>query len=176
MTTSTAYLLLIGLTALERLAELVVSRRNAAWSFARGGIEVGTGHFPYMVVLHTLFLVACPVEVLLLNRGFTPWLGGTMVLACVGTQALRWWCITSLGRRWNTRVIIIPGMPPVQAGPYRFMKHPNYAAVVLEGLALPLVHNAWWTAIGFTVLNAWMLKTRIACENTALERLVEQPQ
>jgi methyltransferase len=87
-------------------------------------------------------------------------------------QGLRWWCIATLGRQWNTRVIVIPGAPRVTGGPYRLLSHPNYVAVVLEGVALPLVHTAWITAIGFTVLNAALLRTRIKVENAALARLL----
>jgi len=81
---------------------------------------------------------------------------------------LRWWCITTLGPRWNTRVVVVPGLPLVRTGPYRWFKHPNYVAVVVEGFALPLVHSAWLTALAFTVLNAMLLRVRIRTENEAL--------
>lgn len=110
------YAILIGLTALERLVELRVSLRNAAWSLAQGGTEHGRGHYPFMVVLHTGFLVACVAEVVLLERVFTPWIGLPMLVLAVGCQALRWWCISTLGQRWNTRVIIVPGLPRVTGG------------------------------------------------------------
>lgn len=166
-----AYSALIGLTGLERLVEVAVSLRNAAWSMAQGGVEHGRGHYPFMVVLHTGFLAACVAEVWLLDRPFLPWLGVPMLVLALFCQGLRWWCITSLGRRWNTRVIIVPGLPPVTGGPYRWIRHPNYVAVVLEGLALPLIHSAWITALAFTILNAALLIVRIRCENTALASL-----
>ena len=162
---------LIGLTALERLVELRVSLRNAAWSLAQGGTEHGRGHYPFMVVLHTGFLVACVAEVFVLERVFTPWAGLPMLALALGCQALRWWCISTLGQRWNTRVIIVPGLPRVTGGPYRFFNHPNYVVVALEGLALPLVHGAWLTAIAFSVLNAGLMWVRIRCENAALATL-----
>ena len=84
---------------------------------------------------------------------------------------LRWWCITTLGQQWNTRVVVIPGAARVDGGPYRFFSHPNYVAVVAEGIALPLVHTAWITALVFTVLNAALLGVRIATENAALATL-----
>ena len=149
--------LLVAATALERLAELVVSARHARWSFARGGVESGRGHFPAMVALHTGLLVACVVEVHVADRPFVPLLGWVALAGVLLSQALRWWCISTLGPRWNTRVIVVPGLPLVQAGPYRWFHHPNYVAVVLEGLALPLVHSAWLTAAAFTVLNAVLL-------------------
>jgi methyltransferase len=161
--------LVVVATALERLAELVVSARNARWSFARGGRESGRDHFPAMVALHSALLVACVVEVHVAERPFIPAVGWTALAAVVASQALRWWCIATLGPRWNTRVIVVPGLPLVDRGPYRWLRHPNYVAVVVEGLALPLVHTAWVTALVFTVLNAvLLLGFRIPAEERAL--------
>lgn len=164
---------LIALTALERLAELVVSARNARWSFARGAVESGRGHFPPMVALHTGLLLACLVEVHAADRPFVAWLGWPALVLVLASQALRWWCIATLGPRWNTRVIVVPGLPLVSRGPYRWIPHPNYVAVVVEGIALPLVHTAWVTALGFTVLNAiLLLGFRIPAEERALQAAV----
>ena len=165
------YTLLIALVGAERIAELVVSKRNLAWSRARGGTEYGAGHYPVMVVLHTALLAGCLIEVAALHRPFIPALGWPMLAVVVAAQGLRWWCITTLGRRWNTRVVVIPGAARVTGGPYRVIPHPNYVAVVIEGIALPLVHTAWLTAVVFTVLNAVLLRTRIRVENTALASL-----
>ncbi|WP_230684788.1 isoprenylcysteine carboxyl methyltransferase family protein [Cellulomonas sp. JZ18] len=166
----TLYVVVVALTAVERLAELVVSSRNARWSFERGGVESGRGHFPAMVLLHTALLVACVVEVLVADRPFVPWLGWPALVLVVASQALRWWCIGTLGPRWNTRVIVVPGLPLVARGPYRWFRHPNYVAVVVEGIALPLVHTAWVTALVFTVLNAvLLLRFRIPAEERALQ-------
>lgn len=162
------YYLLILAVGLERLAELVVSKRHAAWAMQRGGKEYGRGHYPVMVAVHTGLLVGCVVEVWALDRPFIPVLGWSMLAVVLASQALRWWCVASLGRRWNTLVIVVPGLPLVDRGPYRWLKHPNYVAVVLEGLALPLVHSAWITAIAFTVINAFVLAVRIRVENAAL--------
>jgi methyltransferase len=166
------YVVLIVAVAAERLAELVVSRRNLAWARTRSGREYGFGHYPFMVVLHTGLLVACLVEAS--HRSFVPALGWPMLAVVLLAQALRWWCITVLGPRWNTRIIVIPGLPLVDGGPYRWMRHPNYVAVVVEGIALPLVHTAWITAVVFTVANAGLLRVRISSENAALtEALTE---
>jgi methyltransferase len=171
VSTQLAFTLVIALTALERLAEVRLSLRNAAWSFARGGVEHGREHFPAMVALHTAFLVAMPLEVWALERPFLPLVAVPAALLAVGSQALRWWCITTLGPRWNTRVIIVPGLAPVRSGPYRFIAHPNYVAVVIEGLALPLLHGAWLTAAAFTALNALLLRERLRVEDAALATL-----
>jgi methyltransferase len=162
------YSVLVGLVAVERLAELVVAKRNMAWSLARGGRETGFGHYPFMVVLHTGLLAGCLLEVWLAERDFTPVLGWPMLALVIASQALRWWCIRTLGPQWNTRIIVVPGLPRVTGGPYRLFPHPNYVAVVVEGFALPLVHDAWLTALVFTVLNAGLLTVRIRAENDAL--------
>ncbi len=175
MSTELLFTLLVGLVGLERLAELVVSKRNAAWSFARGGVETGQRHYVVMVVLHTGLLVGVLAEVWLRRPDFQPALGWTMLALAVASQGLRWWCITTLGRRWNTRVMVVPGLPLVSGGPYRLLPHPNYVAVVVEGFALPLVHSAWWTAVAFTVLNAALLRVRIRVEEAALRSAAEPP-
>ncbi|MEU4088845.1 isoprenylcysteine carboxyl methyltransferase family protein [Streptomyces aureus] len=162
------YALLVAAVAAERVGELVVARRNERWSRARGATEAGRGHYPVMVALHTALLVGCPAEVRLADRPFLPVLGWSMLAVLAGAQALRWWCITTLGHRWNTRVIVVPGLPLVARGPYRLLRHPNYVAVVAEGLALPLVHTAWVTAALFTLADAALLTVRIRCENRAL--------
>jgi methyltransferase len=95
-------------------------------------------------------------------------LGWPMLVLVMASQALRWWCIATLGKQWNTRVIVVPGMPLVTKGPYRLLRHPNYVAVVVEGAALPLVHSAWLTACAFALLNALLLGVRIRVEDRAL--------
>lgn len=172
MSSEAWFTLLVIAVGGERVAELVVSQRNARWSRARGGVETGQGHYPVMVVLHTGLLVGAVAEVWLRRPAFVPALGGAMLGLVVGSQALRWWCIATLGRRWNTRVIVVPGLAPVTAGPYRLLRHPNYVAVVVEGLALPLVHTAGITAAVFGACNAVLLRRRIRVENAALATLV----
>ncbi len=169
MTSLVWFSLLIALVAIERVAELIVSNRHAAWAFARDGVEYGKGHYPSMVVLHSALLVGALLEAWLSGRDFISLLGWTMLALVALAQALRWWCILTLGNSWNTRVIVTPGVPLVTRGPYRWIPHPNYVAVVIEGFALPLVHTSWITAVIFTVLNAWLLTVRIRSENAALE-------
>ena len=167
------YIAFVLATGVERLYELRVAKRNAATAFAQGGREYGQRHFPWMVALHTGLLLACIAEVVLLDRPFIPWLGWPMLVIAVLCQAARYWIISSLGSQWNTRVIVVPGAARVVArGPYRWFTHPNYVVVAVEGIALPLVHTAWITAIAFTVLNAvLLLGFRIPTENRALREL-----
>ncbi len=161
------YALLVVIT-FERIAELATSARHAAASLAGGGVESGRRHFPVMVALHTALLLGCWVEPAALHRAFIPALAWPMLAVVVAANALRWWCIATLGQRWSARVIVMPGMPLVKGGPYRWFAHPNYVAVVVEGAALPLVGSAWLTALTFTVLNAALLTVRLRCETRAL--------
>ncbi len=162
------YYLFIALIGAERLVELVVSRRNATWSFARGGREFGRGHYPVMVGMHAALLLSCVAEVFFAHRPFIPALGWPMVAVVAASTAVRWWCATTLGKHWNPRLIIVPGAELVRSGPYRWVHHPNYMAVAAEVAALPLVHSAWLTAIVFTIANAAVLRVRISAENRAL--------
>jgi methyltransferase len=161
------YLALLAAFALERGAELALSRRNARRTLARGGVEVGRRHYPAMVALHALLLTACAAEALLAPRP-PPAAALAAVAGAVLAQALRWWAIASLGERWSTRVVVLPGAAPVTSGPYRFLRHPNYLAVALEVACLPLAYGSWRTALGFSAANAWLLAVRIAAEERAL--------
>lgn len=165
------FVALVVLVALVRLVELSVARRHLAWARARGGVERGAGHYPVMVALHLGLLVGAPLEVWLADRPLVPVLAVGMLLLLVAAHVLRWWCIRSLGEQWNTRVVVVPGLPLVQRGPYRFLRHPNYVAVVAEGVALPLVHGAWLTALLFTVANLALLAWRVRVEEQALAEL-----
>ncbi|MHC9291149.1 isoprenylcysteine carboxyl methyltransferase family protein [Mycobacterium sp. LTG2003] len=164
-----SYTALILAVAAERLVELVVSKRNLEWSKANGGKEFGAGHYPVMVALHTGLLVGALAEGR--RRRFRPALGWPMFAVVLAAQGLRWWCITTLGRQWNTRVVVVPGASRVVGGPYRVIPHPNYVAVVAEGAALPLVRGGWITALVFSIANAVLLRTRIRVENEALQGL-----
>ena len=169
MDTRWLYVGLIGLVVLERLAELVITERNARRLRERGGFEVGVAHFVPMALLHAGLLAAAPIEVFLFGRPFYPPLGVAMLVLLAGTMALRYWAISSLGDRWTTRVFVVPGEPPAVKGPYRWLRHPNYLAVIVEVAVLPLVHTAWWTALAFSIGNVFVLKTRIRVEEEALE-------
>ncbi|MER6813007.1 isoprenylcysteine carboxylmethyltransferase family protein [Spirillospora sp. NPDC000708] len=122
------------------------------------------------MAVQVFLLAGAPLEVWLLHRPFVPALGWPMLTVAVLAQALRWWCIASLREQWNTRVVTVPGLPLVDRGPYRLLRHPNYVAVVAEGVALPLVHTAWLTASVFTVANLGMLAVRLRVENAALRQ------
>jgi methyltransferase len=167
------FTLLIALVGAERIAELIVARRHRRWARSRGGVEYGRGHYPGIVAAHVGLLGGALLEAWLLDRPFIPVLGWSMLSVAVLAQGLRWWCIAALGRRWNTRVIIVPHLPLVDKGPYRLLRHPNYVAVVAEGIALPLVHTCWLTALLFTIVDLGLLRARIRTENTALQHAAD---
>jgi methyltransferase len=161
------YLGLLALTALERVAELLLSERNARRAVAAGGAEHGRGHYPAMVVIHAAFLAACAAEALAFPTPPPP-LAWLALAGALLAQGLRWWAVASLGPRWSTRVVVVPGAPPVTAGPYRWLRHPNYLAVVVEVACLPLAFGSWRTALVFSALNAVLLRVRIHAEERAL--------
>ncbi len=168
--TRVLYTAAVAAVALLRLHEVAVSRRHAAALRARGGVEYGAEHYPWMVALHAGWLAACPAEVWLCDRPFVPQLGVPM-MAMFGLGVwLRWWAIRTLGERWTTRLIVVPGLQPVATGPYRWLRHPNYLGVVLELASLPLIHTAWITALIAGIANAAVLRERIRSEEAAMVR------
>ena len=165
-----AFTVLIGLIAVQRLWELEISKRNLRRLRARGGKEVGAGHYPWMVALHTAFLFSCLAEVWLLDRPWRPLVALVSMLVLIVAIGLRWWALNALGERWTTRVVVVPGEALVRSGPYRWLHHPNYLAVVLEIAAIPMLHCAWSTAIAFSAANLVLLVVRVTTEERALDR------
>jgi methyltransferase len=164
---------LVAVIALCRLLELRRSRANSAWSFARGGVEHGREHYPAMVALHAAFLLGCLGEPFARDATAVPAITGAALAVVLLCQIVRWWIIRTLGPQWNVRVIVVPGARRVTTGPYRWLSHPNYVIVALEGIALPAVHGSWVTAAAFTVLNAALMVVRLRVETRALATLGE---
>jgi methyltransferase len=164
------YTLLVAGVAAQRLFELRLARRHLRALLARGGVEAAPRHYPAMVLLHGAFLAACPLEVWGLHRPFRPGLAAAMGALLAAAQVLRYWAIATLGERWTTRIVCLPGAAPITGGPYRFLRHPNYLAVAVEIAALPLLHGAWLTAAAFSAANALLLAVRIREEEAALAR------
>ena len=154
--------IILTLVTLQRLGELVLARRNTERLMARGAIEVGAGHYPLIVALHTTWLAALWI----FGRNQEVNLAAMAVFVML--QGLRLWILASLRARWTTRIIVLPGTPLVSAGPYRYFSHPNYAVVVGEIAVLPLALHLPWVALVFTILNAAALVVRIRAETRAL--------
>ena len=159
----------VALVGLERVVELLISARNARIAFARGAVEVGQAHYRVMAAFHTLFLVACVGEAWAFERPFPGPIGWTALVGCVLAQALRYWAIATLGDRWNTRIIFVPDATPVTGGPYRFLRHPNYLAVLIEFSAIPLAVGAWRSWLVLTLLHTPVLVRRIRSEEALLD-------
>jgi len=157
-----------GLIVVERIFELFLSARNRKRALARGGMVVKEDPYGLIVVLHSLFIVAAPLEVFFLPGIPSPLLAWSMTVVAVVAMGLRYWAILTLGNRWNAQVICVPGLPAVHSGPYRWVRHPNYVAVGLEMFALPLIGGAWRTALVFGLLNLAVLQRRIKVEEEAL--------
>ena len=164
--------LAVALIAFQRLLELVLARRNERIVRARGAVERGRRHYPFMVALHALWLLSTLIEGLM--RGPEPpvWWPVPLVLFLL-VQPLRYWAIFSLGPFWNTKILVVPGASPVGSGPYKFLSHPNYVVVVTEVLTFPLIFGAWTTALVFSLLNAVLLFVRIREEDRALRELAK---
>ncbi|MFC7320650.1 isoprenylcysteine carboxyl methyltransferase family protein [Halobacillus campisalis] len=153
---------------IQRVAELIVAHSNKKWMFSRGGVEVESRHYFLFIVLHVSFFSILLFEWFYF-RGTDMWLSPVLIVTFVLLQILRIWCILSLGRRWNTKIIVIPNEHLVERGPYRYIKHPNYIIVFLELLIIPLLFQAYFTAIVFPLLHLLVLTVRIPAEERALE-------
>ncbi len=163
-----AYLTILAALAAERMFHLALAARNARRALASGAVEHGQSHYPAMAAFHALFLLSAAAEAIVLQRPFPGTLGWTALGGALGAQALRYWSVASLGSRWNTRIIVFPGMPPVKRGPYRFMRHPNYLAVIVEIACVPMIRGCWMTAVVFSIGNAVLLRVRIRAEEAAM--------
>jgi methyltransferase len=164
----------VALVGLQRVAELLLSRRHERLLRARGAVERGRGHYPLIVALHVLWLLSTLVEGLL--RGPDPPAYWPVPLALfLLAQPLRYWALFSLGECWNTRILVVPGTKPIRRGPYRYLRHPNYVVVAAEIFTFPLIFGAWITAVVFSTLNAALLYVRIKSENRALAQLAGRP-
>jgi len=162
------YFVLLAALVIERVCELLLSQRNARRVLARGGIEVGRGQYKIIVAFHAAFIVTCAAEASLRSSNFSSALAVGGLIGEAIAQILRYWSVATLRERWNTRVIVIPGMAPVTSGPYRYLRHPNYTAVAIEILCVPLIRGLLVTAIVFSGLNMLLLRARVRLEEQAL--------
>lgn len=161
------FVVVVSIVIIQRLAEVLVAKRNEKKMLQKGAYEVGASHYPYMVAMHVSFFICLIAEVWFFDRGLSPLFPIFLVLFLL-VQGLRVWCLASLGTFWNTKIIILPNANVVTKGPYLFLKHPNYVIVCIEIATLPLMFQAYITAILFTLLNIAMLSVRIPIEEKAL--------
>jgi methyltransferase len=163
-----AFLALLLAVGLLRLVELRISKRHQAEMVARGAAKVDEPRFRWMVLLHTAVLIGAALEVVLLKRPFIPWLAASMFVIFLAANAVRWWVIRTLGEHWNVQVMDSMRLGVVTSGPFRYVRHPNYAAVFAEMLALPLIHTAWITATVGTIAHIGVLSQRLSTEERVL--------
>lgn len=156
------FIVFIAFLVIQRLTELYISKRNGKWLLSQGAIEYGRGHYPFIVALHTLFIVSLIAEYYLTGGQSISYVALSFFILLL---AFKYWILSSLGTYWNTRVYRIPGAVAVQKGPYKLFKHPNYVDVVCEIAIIPLVFHLYYTAIIFSVFNTIMLSIRIKVEN-----------
>ena len=155
----------------ERLVELVVARRNEKYVKAHGAKEYDSKGYKFIVLMHIAFFISLLLEYVLLNKGLNKfWI--PLIILFILAQILRYWAITSLGYYWNTKILVIPNSTRVTEGPYRYLKHPNYLAVVIEIATIPLTFSCYFTAGIFTILNIFLVRRRIFIEEAALSSTV----
>lgn len=166
------FLLFITILIIQRLLELVIARRNEMWMKDQGAIEFGAKHYQFIVLMHSMFFIVLLLEKITFSRDLSPF-WPLLAIVFVGAQLIRVWALSSLGRYWNTKIIVLPNVEVVRKGPYRFIKHPNYLVVSIELLVVPLLFGAYMTACLFTILNILILSIRIPAEEKALRELTE---
>ena len=157
-----AFIIFIVIFITQRLSELYIAKRNEKWLLSQGAIQYGQSHYPFIVAMHTLFIVSLIAEYIWRDNPPISWLFLVLVIL---VMLFKFWALSSLGKYWNTKIFRVPGVYPVKKGPYKFLKHPNYMEVCCEIALIPLVFHLYYTAIIFTVLNAIMLTVRITVEN-----------
>lgn len=168
-----AFIVVVAIVAILRLVELRLSRRNQRYLASRGARKARDPYFPAMVATHAAILIGAVVETLSLRRPFIPWLGAAAATVFLLANAVRWWVIRTLSRHWNVEVMDSARLGVITSGPFRWVRHPNYAAVFAELAALPLIHTAWITAAAGSTVHAWVLSRRIALEEAVLHRHAE---
>jgi methyltransferase len=166
--TEWAYFGLLALIALERLLELYISKRNQRRMASRGIQKISEPHFPWMVAVHTALLVGAGLEVWLFRRPFLLWLAIPMFVLFFFAQAMRVWVVRTMSGHWNAEIMDSTQLGVVTGGPYRWVRHPNYVAVVAEFIAIPLLHTAWITAVAGSLADLWVLRSRIDVEDRVL--------
>jgi len=163
------YLILLAVVGVTRLTELRISRRHQQAMAARGIEKRADPQFRWMVAFHAVVLSGAAIEVVVLHRPFIPKLAAPMALFFLCATALRWWVIRTMGAHWNVEVMASAPLGVITTGPFRWVRHPNYLAVFVELVALPLIHTAWITALAAAAGNAWVLRHRLSLEEPVLD-------
>ena len=168
----TLFICVVGFIIIQRIVELLVARNNEKWIKSKGGYEVGANHYPYMVAIHIGFFISLIIEFMVFAQTVSRfWV--LLFALFISLQIMRAWVIASLGRFWNTKILVLPGAHVVKKGPFHFIRHPNYVVVTSEIIVIPLMFEAYFTAIVFTLLNLIILSVRIPKEEAALREVTD---
>ena len=168
----TLFICVVSFIIIQRISELLVARNNEKWIKSKGGYEVGANHYPYMVAIHIGFFISLIIEFMVFKQAVSRfWL--LLFVIFISLQIMRVWVIASLGRFWNTKILVLPGAHVVKKGPFHFIRHPNYVVVTSEIIIIPLMFEAYFTAIVFTLLNIIILSVRIPKEEAALREVTD---
>lgn len=166
------FICVVGFIITQRIIELLVARNNENWIRSQGGYEVGANHYPYMVAIHIGFFLSLIIEFIVFKQEVSRfWI--PLFVVFIILQMMRVWVIASLGRFWNTKILVLPGAHVVKKGPFHFIRHPNYVVVTSELIVIPLMFEAYFTAIVFTILNVAILSVRIPKEEAALREVTD---
>lgn len=166
--------IILGILIIQRISELLIARRNESYVKAIGAREYDRSGYRLIVLMHIGFFISLISEYLFSNGNLNKfWI--TLLIIFILAQFLRYWAIGALGRNWNTKILVIPGTEPINRGPYKYVKHPNYIAVITEIAVIPLIFSCYFTAVVFSILNVLVLKRRIKIEEAALSGMLSEP-
>lgn len=163
----TFFIIFLSVIIVQRILELILSKRNENYLKSQGAIEHDKNGYKYIVLMHNLFFISFLLEFTLLERELNQY-WGILLIIFIFTQLLRYWAIFSLKKRWNTKIFVLPNTEVINSGPYKYYKHPNYIAVIVEIAVIPLLFSCYYTAIVFSILNLIVLKRRVRIEEKAL--------
>jgi len=164
----TFFIIFLSIIIIQRISELILSKRNENYLISKCAIEYDKEGYKYIVLMHNLFFISVITEFVFLERHINEY-WKILLIIFICTQLLRYWAIFSLGKRWNTKILVLENLELVHKGPYRYLKHPNYLAIIIEIAIISLLFSCYYTAVVFSILNLIVLKRRIRIEEEALE-------
>lgn len=164
----TFFIIFLSIIIIQRISELILSKRNEKYLTSHGAIEYDKKGYKYIVLMHNLFFISVITEFVFLGRQLNEY-WKVLLIIFICTQLLRYWAIFTLGKRWTTKILVLPNSELIRSGLYKHLKHPNYMAVIIEIAVIPLLFSCYYTAIVFSILNLIVLKRRIRIEEEALE-------
>ena len=163
----TYFIIFLSIIIIQRISELILSKKNEDYLRSRGAIEYDKEGYKYIVLMHNLFFISVITEFVFLERQLNEY-WQVLLIIFICTQLLRYWAIFTLGKRWNTKILVLPNSEPIRSGVYKYLKHPNYIAVIIEIAVIPLFFSCYYTAVVFSIINLIVLKRRIRIEEEAL--------